>query len=76
MARSPLPKIFEGHSIATDWKTGQVYQDLVYRNGQYWDPFKWETDSDGKWQHRDLARRRKQRAFTSYLNSQPATTGL
>lgn len=74
--RTPLPPIIGTHAVATDWKTGLVVQDVVFRDGKWWDASKWARDSDGSGYERDRERIRKRRTVSRFLSSQSADPGL
>lgn len=74
--RTQLPKLVGTHSVASDWKTGDIVQDVVFRDGKWWDAYKWAHDSDGASYERDRARIRKNRSVSRFLSSQSTDPGL
>lgn len=75
MARR-LPANYRFPAIATDWSTGEVEAEVVYRRGRWWDVWTWEHHSEGN--HRAYDRRKRERNLTlkRFLSTQSTDPGL
>ena len=74
MARPPLPRLGAGHSIAADWATGDVTQDVTWFEGKWWTSYHYETARRDR--ERDRERIRRNRTVSRFLGSQTTDPGL
>jgi hypothetical protein len=59
---------------ATDWATGDITDDVVFRDGKWWTRYHYETVRRDR--ERDRERGRRNRAVSRFLNAQSTSAGL
>lgn len=67
----PMPHDPNYPAYATDWKTGEASTDVVFRQGKWWNKYRWEHVGIGKDMQADLMRARRNRAVSRFLSNQP-----
>lgn len=72
--RVPLPKILPGPSVASDWATGDVSQDVVYRYGKWWTAYHFRQDRRDL--ERDRERVRRNQRVSRFMGAQGTDPGL
>lgn len=72
MARNrPLPNDPSFPAYASDWQTGEASTDVVFREGKWWNRYRWNHVGIGRDRVNDLRRFRKNRAIGKFLSTQP-----
>ena len=63
-------------AYASDWQTGESSTDVVFRDGKWWNAYRWNHVGIGRDRVSDLMKFRRNRAISTYLSLQSADPGL
>lgn len=69
-----LPNDPDFPPVASDWETGEISPNVVFREGKWWDIDHYEMDRKDELD--DLRRFKRNRSLSTFLANQSASTGL
>ena len=72
--RTPLPDLGFGPSQASDWATGDVSPNVIFREGKWWTRYHYDTTARDR--DRDRQRVRRHQAVSRFFSSQATDPGL